>query len=184
VSTIFIETPRLVLRQWTETDHEPFIELNLDRDVMEFFPSTLTREESMGQIARITTHINQYGYGLFAVERKDNHQFIGFTGLSHPQFESYFTPCVEIGWRLSKENWNQGFAIEAAKACLKWGLQTLKLSEIYSFTSIHNLRSEQVMIKIGMHKMDLFEHPMIKEGHFLKQHVLYKTSPLAHTYDI
>ncbi len=176
MSTIFVETPRLVLRQWSEADQEPFVLLNLDSDVMEFFPSTLTGEESMGQIARITTHIDQYGYGLFAVERKDNHQFIGFTGLSHPQFESYFTPCVEIGWRLSRENWNQGFATEAAKACLELGLQTLELSEIYSFTSVHNLRSEQVMIKIGMRKIGLFEHPMIKEGHFLKQHVLYKTN--------
>jgi [ribosomal protein S5]-alanine N-acetyltransferase len=184
VSAISIETPRLILRQWTEADHEPFIQLNLDRAVMEFFPYTLTRDESIGQIARITTHIDQYGYGLFAVERKDNRQFIGFTGLSHAQFESYFTPCVEIGWRLSKENWNHGFATEAAKACLKLGLHTLELSGIYSFTSIHNLRSEQVMVKIGMRKIGLFEHPMIKEGHFLKKHVLYKTNPIAHTYDI
>lgn len=118
--------------------------------------------------------MEQYGYGFFAVERKDNGEFIGFTGLTHPGFEAEFTPCVEIGWRLSKQNWGQGFATEAAMACLKFGFQELGLNEIYSFTSVHNLRSEQVMKKIGMIKEGYFEHPLMDDGHFLKQHVLYK----------
>jgi len=178
-SEIFIETPRLILRQWQLSDHEPYIALNQDADVMEFFPATSTRDETLAQIGRFTDHIEQYGYGFFAVERKDNHEFIGFTGLSHPRFESYFTPCVEIGWRLSKANWNHGFATEAAKACLEYGFDTLGLDEIYSFTSVHNVRSEQVMIKIGMVKQGEFEHPSIAEGHFLRRHVLYKANLLS-----
>jgi ribosomal-protein-alanine N-acetyltransferase len=171
---IFIETPRLILRQWKETDHRPFIQLNMDRDVMEFFPSISTKAKTLAQIERFTRHIIQYGYGFFAVERKDNHQFIGFTGLSHPGFESHFTPCVEIGWRLNKANWNNGFATEAAKACLEYGFTTLGLDEIYSFTSVHNIRSERVMKKIGMIKVGEFEHPMLEDGNFLKAHVLYR----------
>src|SRR4051812_5591947 len=104
-SQIFIETQRLILRQWHDADREPYITLNKDPEVVEFFPSTYTREETLAQIDRCVGHIKQYGFGFFAVERKDNGQFIGFTGLSHPRFESYFTPCVEIGWRLSKANW-------------------------------------------------------------------------------
>ena len=171
---IFIETPRLILRQWQETDHEPYIQLNQDEEVAEFFPSVSTRDETLAQINRFILHIKRYNYGFFAVERKDNRQFIGFTGLSHPRFESYFTPCVEIGWRLSKANWGQGFATEAAKACLEFGFDKLGLDEIYSFTSIYNVRSEQVMKKIGMTKEGLFDHPSIEDGHILKQHVLYK----------
>jgi len=169
-----LETPRLILRQWKEADHEPYIELNLDKEVMEFFPSVSTPEETMQQIERVTRHIEEYGYGFFAVERKDNHQFIGFTGLSHPRFESYFTPCVEIGWRLSKANWGRGFATEAAEACLAYGFKELALEEIYSFTAVLNKRSEQVMIKTGMTKQGLFDHPSIAEGSALKKHVLYK----------
>jgi RimJ/RimL family protein N-acetyltransferase len=171
---IFIETPRLILRQWTITDQEPFIQLNMDREVMEFFPSVKTKEETLAQIERIVNNINNYGYGFFAVERKDNREFIGFTGLTHPGFESYFTPCVEIGWRLSRTNWNQGFATEAAMACLEFGFEKLNLKEIYSFTSVHNKRSEQAMINIGMTKQGLFDHPALEDGHILKQHVLYK----------
>lgn len=171
---IFIETPRLILRQWREADHEPFTQMNMDPDVMEFFPSVSNKETTLAQIERIYERIDQHGYGLFAVERKDNGQFIGFTGLSVPGFESYFTPCVEIGWRLNKANWNNGFATEAAKACLQFGFNTLKLKEIYSFTSVNNVRSENVMKKIGMTREGYFEHPLVEDGHILKKHVLYK----------
>ena len=173
---IFIETPRLILRQWKESDYDPYIQLNSDKEVMRFFPSVFSRNESLVQIKRLSTCIDDNGYGYFAIERKDNHSFIGFTGLAHPRFENYFTPCIEIGWRLSKENWNQGFATEAANACLEFGFDQLKLTEIYSFTSVHNVRSEQVMIKIGMRNMEEFDHPSIEDGHFLKRHVLYKKS--------
>jgi len=176
MSQIFIETPRLILRQWEEADKEPYIQLNLDKEVMEFFPGVATSEETLAQIDRFSKRVADTGYGFFAVERKDNNEFIGFTGLSVPGFESDFTPCIEIGWRLSKANWNQGFATEAAKACLKYGFDTLKFDDIYSFTSIHNTRSEHVMKKIGMIKQGLFEHPLIEEGHFLKRHVLYRIS--------
>lgn len=175
MSNIIVETSRLILRQWKESDHEPYIQMNQDKEVMEFFPSTLTRDESLAQIVRLSEHIAEYGYGFFAVEKKDNHQFIGFTGLSNPRFQTDFTPCVEIGWRLSKANWNQGFATEAAKVCLQFGFDNLKLSEIYSFTSVHNTRSEEVMKKIGMIKEGEFDHPSIEDGHFLKRHVLYKS---------
>jgi ribosomal-protein-alanine N-acetyltransferase len=173
---IFIETPRLILRQWQEADIEPYAQLNNDEQVMEFFPSVSTMEETLAQINRVTNHIKQYGFGFFAVERKDNGQFIGFTGLSHPRFESYFTPCVEVGWRLSKANWGHGFATEAAEACLQFGFETPKVDEIYSFTAEHNIRSENVMKKIGMVKAGYFEHPSIADGHPLKRHVLYKIS--------
>src|ERR1700743_2962136 len=99
---IFIETPRLIIRQWQKSDELPYIQLNRDREVMEFFPSISTEAETVAQITRFTNRINEKGYGFFAVERKDNGEFIGFTGLSNPGFETDFTPCVEIGWRLGK----------------------------------------------------------------------------------
>ncbi len=173
MALIDIQTPRLLLRQWRESDFEPFIRLNADPVVMEYFESVRTPEESLAQIARIMTNIVKYGYGFFAVERKDTGQFIGFTGLTNAPFESWFTPCIEIGWRLSKEHWGQGFASEAAAACLEFGFDKLDAGQIYSFTSIHNSRSEQVMSRIGMQRVGEFDHPNVKKGHFLQRHVLY-----------
>ncbi len=170
---VYIETNRLLLRQWKPADSEVYIAMNADKEVMEFFPSVLTAEQSLEQIERITKHIDEQGYGLFAVERKDNGAFIGFTGLSHPRFTEWFTPCIEIGWRIDKANWKKGFATEAAKACVRFGFEKLLLKEIYSFTSVHNVRSEQVMKKIGMQKVGEFDHPLVEDGHYLKEHVLY-----------
>jgi RimJ/RimL family protein N-acetyltransferase len=171
---VYIETPRLILRDWTDSDTEPYIALNADREVMEFFPSPKNAAETIEQIARLQTGITERDYGFFAVERRDNGGFIGFTGLTQPGFDAWFTPCVEVGWRLSRQNWGYGYASEAAAACLQFGFETLGLSEIYSFTSIHNVRSEKVMQRIGMTQHGYFDHPSIENGHFLRKHVLYR----------
>ena len=174
-SQIFIETERLFLRQWEKSDEEAYIKMNLDKDVMKFFPATLTEDQSRQHIDRMTEHIQNNGYGLFAVERKEDGSFIGFIGFSHPSFEACFTPCTEIGWRLAKSYWRYGYATEGAKACLGFGFDKLALKDIYSFTSVHNKRSEQVMKNAGMKKLGWFDHPSLEKGHYLQKHVLYKS---------
>lgn len=171
-----IETDRLWIRQWMPSDLRPFCALNTDPVAMKYFPATLTEEESRIQMNLFQNHIDQKGYGFFALERKDTGEFIGFTGLWHPSFTAPFTPCTEIGWRLLPHHWQQGFATEAAKASLQFGFMQLGLSEIVSFTSVHNFKSEQVMQKIGMQKSGMFHHPKISPGHFLEKHVLYQIS--------
>jgi RimJ/RimL family protein N-acetyltransferase len=168
-----IETQRIGLRNWKESDAVPFIEMNLDENVMEFFTSTLSEEETLAIIERIKKFITENHFGLWAVERKDMNEFIGFTGLSIPRFKTDFTPCVEIGWRLGHRHWGYGFATEAAIACLDYGFRVLNLSEIISFTSVLNLRSVNVMKKIGMSFVKNFEHPNVEDGNRLKTHVLY-----------
>lgn len=92
-----IETQRLILRQWKESDVEPFITMGLDQDVMQFSPNLLTPQESHNLIQKISSLINENGWGFWAVELKETHQFIGFIGL-HSQPEQFdFSPCVEIG---------------------------------------------------------------------------------------
>ncbi|MGZ3778382.1 MAG: GNAT family N-acetyltransferase [Mucilaginibacter sp.] len=174
MSRIFFETPRLILREWQESDYTPYIALNADPQVMEFLPSVLTPEQTLTQIERISKAITENGYGFFAVERKDNGQFIGFTGLNYVTFEGDFTPCTEIGWRLSRESWGQGFATEAAKACLEFGFDKLGLNDIYAFTALGNSRSENVMKKIGMVKTGTFDHPLVADDSFMKKHLLYR----------
>lgn len=175
-SHIFIETERLNLRQWQPGDKAAYSALNADKEVMKYFPALLTAEQSVAHIKKMTGDIDNLGYGLFAVERKVDHAFIGFTGFSQPSFTTYFTPCTEIGWRLEKQYWNQGYATEAAKACLRFGFEKLLLKDIYSWTSVHNRKSEQVMKKIGMQKKGLFDHPKMETAHWLREHVLYKIS--------
>jgi hypothetical protein len=104
-----ITTSRLVLREWEDSDREPFALLNTDVRVMEFMPKALTPEESAVFVERICAHWRTHGFGLYATVMRHDHKFIGYIGLSVPTFESTFTPCVEIGWRLAAEYWNRGF---------------------------------------------------------------------------
>jgi RimJ/RimL family protein N-acetyltransferase len=168
-----LETSRLILRQWREADVDSFAEMNADPRVMRYFPSTLPREHSVQMVGRIKTHFDEYGFGLWAVEVKDQTPFAGFIGLSVPQFSAYFTPCVEIGWRLAVPFWNQGYASEGAQAALEFGFTQCNLKEIVSFTVPANVASRRVMEKIGMTYIDNFDHPALPDGDPLKRHVLY-----------
>lgn len=168
-----IETPRLGLRNWVDADIPAFVEMNQDIKVMEHFTRTLTAEETKEWVQRIKKQITDQGFGLWAVEIKETNAFIGFVGLSIPQFQTDFTPCVEIGWRLASEYWGKGYAQEAARACLHYGFNHLDLKEIVSFTSLFNTRSMNVMKKIGMEYIKEFEHPNVEPGHRLRKHVLY-----------
>jgi RimJ/RimL family protein N-acetyltransferase len=172
-----IQTPRLLLRTWRDLDLPAFAALNADPRVMEFFPKTLDRSESDAMAARIQDHFARHGFGLWAVEVPGVADFIGFVGLSVPQFEAHFTPCVETGWRLAVGHWGKGYATEAARAVLDFGFHTLSLQEIVSFTVPVNRRSQAVMERIGMARnpLDDFDHPAVPEGHPLRRHVLYRT---------
>ncbi len=174
MSSVIISTERLILRRWNSEDFIPFANMNKDPDVMEYFPNVLTNEETAAMMKRIEFHFEKYGFGVFALEEIALKTFIGFTGFMCPLFKSFFTPCVEIGWRLQKEYWGKGYATEAAKACLQYGFKTLQFEKIFSFTSKLNLRSEKVMQSIGMQKAGEFNHPNIAVNSSLRRHVLYK----------
>jgi RimJ/RimL family protein N-acetyltransferase len=171
-----LQTDRLRLRNWLPGDREPFAALNADPRVVEHLPSALSREESDGLVARIDAHFGRHGFGLWAVEIHAGARFAGFLGLAVPGFEAHFTPCVEVGWRLAAELWGHGYATEAARAVLTFGFETLRLSEIVSFTVPGNVRSRRVMEKLGMRHdpVDDFDHPALPEGHRLRRHVLYR----------
>lgn len=150
--------------------------MNADPQVMEFFPKTLSRNESDALAARIQQHFADRGFGLWAVEIPDLTPFAGFIGLSTPRFDAHFTPCTEVGWRLVVACWGRGFATEGAHAVLNYAFRTLELSEVVSMTAKCNDRSRRVMERIGMTftSDDDFEHPMIPQGDRLSHHVLYR----------
>lgn len=173
-SIVYIETPHLLLRDWEEEDILPFVRMNSDKEVMEFFLTTLTEEETMAFYCRIRKEFEEYGYGLYAVECKETQNFLGYVGFHNIAFESDFTPGVEIGWRLCRDAWGKGYATEAASACLDYASDNLPFKTVYSFTAIPNKRSERVMQKMGMHFEKEFDHPLVEQGHWLCRHILYK----------
>jgi RimJ/RimL family protein N-acetyltransferase len=170
-----LDTLRLRLRTWRETDRAPFAALNADPAVMELFERPLSREQSDAGIDIWRTQFAERGWSNWAVEVRASGQFIGFTGLSIPRRPLPFSPCVEVGWRLARAAWGHGYATEAARASLRFGFERLRLDEIVSFTAIDNARSRAVMERIGMRNAQQdFEHPALPEGHRLRLHCLYR----------
>ena len=172
-----IETDRLLLRRWKERDREPFARINADPRVMEFM-RPLSRAESDLLVDGIESRFREHGFGLYAVELRQEQSFIGFLGLAVPAFEARFTPCVEIGWRLGVDHWGRGLATEGATAVVRHAFGPLGLDSLVSFTVPANLSSRRVMEKIGMthNPSDDFDHPNLPEGHPLRRHVLYRLS--------
>ncbi len=113
----------------------------------------------------------------FAVDRLEDDQFIGFIGLCYQTYESSFTPGVDIGWRLHKDCWGQGYATEGARANLEYAFNTLGLASVFATTVEQNLPSINVMKKIGMRKKLEFVHPkLIGHPRFLNC-LCYEISP-------
>jgi RimJ/RimL family protein N-acetyltransferase len=177
-----LRTARLGMRRWKDSDLDVFVEMNRDPEVRKYFPKLLTPTESAESISRMEAFFDENGFTFYAVDVVDavdsaaSGMFIGFVGLYRPNFDAWFTPCVEIGWRLRREAWGLGYATEAAKECLRFGFDELGLERIYSFTALPNLRSARVMEKIGMRMVGEFDHPRIEEGNWLRRHVLYEVS--------
>ena len=172
--TIEFNTTRLRLRQWTDEDREPFAAMNADPEVMK--DSRGRNREGSNRIIDIwRAELAERGLRNWAVERMDSGAFIGFVGLSVPRRLTLpFMPCVEVGWRLAKEHWGQGYATEAAKGALRTGSTRIGLQEIVSFTSLVNRPSRAVMERIGMvDTAEDFDHPALPEGSELRRHCLY-----------
>jgi RimJ/RimL family protein N-acetyltransferase len=173
---VIATTDRLILRHWQGSDRQPFSQINADPRVMEFLPRPLSLEESDAMMDRIEARFRQRGFGLCAVELRRDSSFIGFIGLSVPSFTAHFTPCVEIGWRLSASHWGHGLATEGARAVIRYAFEQLALDAVVSFTAATNIRSRRVMEKLRMIRdpAEDFDHPELPEEHPLRRHVLYR----------
>jgi RimJ/RimL family protein N-acetyltransferase len=168
-----IETDRLLLRRWLDSDREPFAELNADPQTLVYFPATISRPDSDALIDRTEANFARLGYGLWALEVKDTGEFIGFTGLSPMPDDVPGAGGFEVGWRLVRRAWHRGYATEAARAAVGVAFGGVGLTELWSMTAVLNEPSQAVMRRIGMIEAARFEHPRIALGHPLRPHVVY-----------
>lgn len=173
MGTIYIETERLILRSWKDSDKTTFVEMNSNENVMRYFPALLSVEESNAFAERIKAEFEETGFGLYAVEIKATGEFIGYVGFHRFTFDVPFSPNWEIGWRISYKFWHNGYATEAAMACINFAREKGLSDKLYSFTAVPNIPSENVMKRIGMTYQGTFMHPALAEGHWLKEHKLY-----------
>ncbi|MEW9678150.1 GNAT family N-acetyltransferase [Pseudomonas sp. TE50-2] len=174
---MFIETPRLVLRPWAERDIEAFALVNADPEVRRYYyPAILTPAETRTMLAECDRHLQTHGFGFVAVERRADGALIGGLGLSSTGDEIPGGPHVEIGWILGRSHWRQGYAFEAASACLAHAWSTLGLPQVIGYTSSINTPSRALMQRLGMRSdpQEDFLDVTVPEGNPLRPHVLYR----------
>ena len=172
---MFIETKRIALRTWHSNDRAVFAAMGRNSNVMEFLGPLLNREQSDAAVNAQIALIEREEPAFWAIERLSDQRFMGFVGVKKINFDAHFTPGYEIGWRLGEDYWGEGYATEGAKAALRYSFSNWPMERIYSFTVPANIRSQAVMRKIGMSRVDNgdFEHPNLSLENPLRRHVLY-----------
>lgn len=194
ISISELTTERLLLRQWQPEDFVVFAQMNADAEVMQYFPQLLSKKTSNIIANKCQKLINENGWGFWAVSLKrglenysnpkelhsrkvdsNSSHFIGMVGLNKINSDMPFAPGVEIGWRLHKDFWRKGYALEAATAALKFAFEVLELEEVVAFTAVINKPSQLLMQRLGMSNTNEdFDHPMLDSKQPLAKHVLYK----------
>ena len=172
-----IRTDRLLLRRWRDEDRAPFVAINRDPVVMEHFQGLTPPDVSNDFIDRIEAHWDAHGWGLWAVEVPGVAPFIGSAGL-WPATQVLGWESREVGWRLARASWGQGYATEGAREALRFGFEDHGFDEIVSFTVPANVRSIAVMERIGLVRDGDgdFDHPRVDAAAYphLVRHVLYR----------
>jgi RimJ/RimL family protein N-acetyltransferase len=176
-----IETERLILRRWRAADLAPFAAMMADPEVGDWLGGTRTRAEARAELARTEAALEASGFGMWAIERLDDGQFIGGAMLRPVHESLQVAPAVEVGWRLARDGWGHGYATESAAALLRHGFEDLGIPEIVAFTADTNLRSQAVMRRLGMRRDPArdFNHPGLPPGHPLRPHVVYAARAAA-----
>ena len=170
-----IVTERLILRRWLDADRAPFAAMGADPMVMQHFPALMNRSESDALIDRLEAHFANRGYGIWAMQRRADDVFLGFTGLMDVNFASPIDKDIEIGWRLATHAWGHGYADEAARASLDWAWANLPVPRIVAMTIAANTKSWGLMARLRMNRRrDLdFDHPRLADSDPMQAHIVY-----------
>lgn len=145
-----LETQRLILRGWQRRDLEPHAEMSADPEVMRFIGDgrVLDRGQSWREVAMHIGHWALRGYGQWALERKEDGASLGRAGLWNPPG----WPGLEVGWKLARDAWGQGYATEAGEAAIEWAWATLDSDRLISLIQPGNERSIRVAERLGMRR--------------------------------
>lgn len=170
-------TDRLILRNWRPEDAVPFHAMFQDRRVMAHLGPPETLDTVQAMVARITRQIEETGHGFWAVERRSDGRFIGFCGIKPGPAHTPIEDRPEIGWRLAQDCWGQGYASEAARACIAWVWDRLPQDDsVWAITVPANTRSRALMERLGMARQARldFDHPHLADGSPLIRHITYR----------
>jgi RimJ/RimL family protein N-acetyltransferase len=158
-----IETQRLALRMWRDADLDAFAAMNADLEVMRYIAdgSGLDRAGSAEFLTRLRAAWSAHGFGRWAVERRTDRAFAGFCGVGFVSWSPELAGEPEIGWRLPRALWGQGYATEAAIASRDDFFATTEYDHLISLADPANVASIRIMRKLGMRRVEDVMHPHV-----------------------
>ncbi|WP_097004500.1 GNAT family N-acetyltransferase [Lacrimispora amygdalina] len=145
-----IETEQLILRELTMDDFEAWYQILSDQETMQFYPSAFDKNQTRRWIEWNLINYNKDGFGLWAVILKKSDEFIGDCGITMQNIYGDGNLLPEIGYHINKRFWNNGYASQAAKACLRYIFEKTDYNEVFSYQKWTNIPSRKVAEKIGM----------------------------------
>lgn len=175
MSSPIFESERIAFYDWSNPEHvSAMVAINQDEEVMEFFPSTLSEDETLDFVKRNQALFVEKGYCYFACVEKSTRDMIGFIGIYDQNYESEYTPATDIGWRLKPTAQGRGLATEGAMRCLQYAFDDLKFRHIIVIAPEINTPSIAVMERLKMDYLGSFDHPKLASDERLKKCKCYQ----------
>lgn len=172
---VYLETDRVILRDWQEEDREEFARINRDPMVMEFYPERLDEKASDRLFSHFSESLSKNQYGFYALEHKERGVFMGFSGVSPVPKKMPFSPATELAWRLDYEFWGKGYGTEIAKALIDHAQSKLKLDELVAYCLTDNDRAAHLLDRLGfMQDMDGAFDYAVGKNDVEKSYLLYR----------
>jgi len=150
-----IETERIFLRELMKSDKHDLAKILCDPESMRFYPSPFSEKKVEDWIEWNIDNYKKYKHGLWAVILKKGNVFLGECGITIREIEGKKLP--EVGYHIKKEYCGNGYASEAAKACIDYAFTNLDYNVLYTYTNHANLASIRVAEKSGMQFVNYFE---------------------------
>ncbi len=142
---IGLETERLIFRQWETSDFEHISYFYADEENARFVGGTKTPEAAWRLMATYVGHYTLKGFSYLAIEEKSTTNFVGTVGL----WDSAPWPEPELGYWLMPNAQRKGFGLEAGKAVLQYGLETVQLDSLVSYIDPTNEPSKKLALNLG-----------------------------------
>ena len=171
-----IETERLTLRGWRDTDAVRHFAMCSDPDVVRYLGLSPSLADSRDVVQRQRRSLDTHGFCFWVVERRADGAFLGWCGIKLGPDATPIAGQPEIGWSLTRSAWGQGYAREAAAACLDWAWRATDWANVFAITVPANRASWGLMERLGMTRVDEgdFNHPALADDDPLRRHILYR----------